>query len=92
MTVAATTRKAGPYIGNGVTTSLPFSFKVFAASEMVVTKTTPAGVESTLTLTTHYTVSLNADQDANPGGSVVMVSAPVADYLTTLTSNVANSP
>ena len=88
MTVAATNRKAGPYNGNGATTSFPFGFKVFAASEVVVTQTDLTDVESTLTLTTHYTVTLNADQDANPGGTVDMLVAPATGYLLTLTSGV----
>lgn len=91
MTVAATTRKAGPYTGNGATTAFPFGFKVFAASEVVVTQTDLAGAETTLALTTNYTVALNADQDANPGGTVNMLVAPANGYLLTLTSNVALS-
>ena len=88
MSIASTTRKAGPYTGNGVTTIFPFSFKVFASSDLVVTQTDLSGVETTLTLTTNYTVSLNANQDANPGGTVTCVSAPISGYLLTLTSGV----
>ena len=92
MTISSTTRKAGPYVGNGVTTSFAFSFKVFTAADVVVTKTTVAtGAESVLVLTTDYTVSLNADQNANPGGSVTYnpSGTPMASTHTlTLTSNV----
>ena len=88
MSIASTTRKAGPYTGNGVTTIFPFSFKVFASSDLVVTQTDLSGIETTLTLTTNYTVSLNANQDANPGGTVTCVSAPISGYLLTLTSGV----
>lgn len=71
MTISSTTRKAGPFVGNGVAIAFPFTFKVFATTDIVVTKTVIAtGVESTLVLTTDYTVSLNADQNANPGGTV----------------------
>lgn len=71
MTISSTLRKAGPYVGNGVATSFAFAFKVFATSDLVVTRTTVAtGTESVLVLTTDYTVSLNADQNANPGGTV----------------------
>ena len=34
MTISSEVRKAGPYDGNDVTTSFPFSFKVFAASDV----------------------------------------------------------
>lgn len=91
MTVAATTRKAGPYTGNAVTTAFPFNFKVFAGSEVVVTQTDLSGNETTKTLTTDYTVALNADQDANPGGTVNMLAAPATGFLITITSNVSLS-
>lgn len=90
MSISSETRKAGPYAGNGVTTNLPFSFKVFSTADVRVVQTDPVGAETDLTLTTHYTVSLNADQDANPGGTVVMVTAPATGYYTTLTSKVQN--
>lgn len=70
MTISSTSRQAGPFTGNGVTVDFPFTFKVFAASDLQVTKTSTAGVETVLTLTTDYTVALNADQNANPGGTI----------------------
>lgn len=71
MTIATTTRKAGPFVGNGVATTFDFAFKVFARSDITVTLVVIAtGVESVLVLDTHYTVALNADQNANPGGTV----------------------
>ncbi|KVW93337.1 hypothetical protein [Thiobacillus denitrificans] len=68
MTISSTTRKAGPFDGNNVLDAFPFAFKVFADSDVVVVKTDPDDIETTLTLTTDYTVSLNADQDTSPGG------------------------
>jgi hypothetical protein len=82
------TRKAGPYSGNGSTTNFPFSFKVFQASDLLVVQTDTTPADNTLTLTTHYTVTLNANQDSNPGGSVNMVVAPPAGYLLTIGSQV----
>lgn len=70
MTVPATARRAGPFSGNGSTTSFSFSFKTFSADHLLVKKTSSAGVESNLALTTDYTVTLNPDQDASPGGSI----------------------
>lgn len=89
MTISSETRKSGPYTGNGTTATYPFTFKVFAASELLVVKTTPAGVESTLVLTTDYTVSLNSDQDSSPGGSITLTAGNLASgYLLTMTSDV----
>jgi len=73
MTLPATTRRAGPFNGNGVTTAFPFTFKVFATSDLKVVKAV-SGVESTLVLNSDYTVTLNGDQDANPGGTVTYAS------------------
>lgn len=70
MTVPSTTRRAGPYPGNGVATSFPFSFKVYAKADISVVFANSLGVESTLVLDSDYSVTLNADQNANPGGSI----------------------
>lgn len=70
MTVSNTSRRAGPLLGNGATTSWPFSFKVFEATDIQVVVRNSAGAETTLTYGAHYSVTLNGDQDASPGGSV----------------------
>lgn len=89
MTISSSTRKAGPFTGNGTTATYPFAFKIFQASDLLVVKTTPAGVESTLTLITDYTVSLNADQNSSPGGSITLTAGNLASgYLVTMTSQV----
>jgi hypothetical protein len=87
MTINSSTRIAGPYTGNGSTTAFPFSFKVFSTAEVSVVQTNLSLVETTLTLGTNYTVSLNANQNSNPGGTVNMVSAPASGFLITLTSS-----
>ena len=70
MTVPATARRAGPYNGNGSTTSFSFSFKTFAAGDLQVTKTGTTGLESVLVLDSDYSVTLNPDQDTSPGGTI----------------------
>ncbi len=90
MSISSTTRKAGSYTGNGSTTQFPFSFKVFSASDVLVVRTDPVGAESNLVLGTDYTVALNADQDANPGGTITATTAPATGYLITATSQVQN--
>ena len=87
MTINSSTRIAGPYTGNGSTTAYPFSFKVFSTAEVTVVQTNLSLVETTLTLGTNYTVSLNANQNSNPGGTVNMVTAPAAGFKITLTSS-----
>ena len=92
MTIQNTTlRKAGPSQGNGVTTVFPFTFKVFTATDILVTYLNALAIESVLVLSANYTVSLNADQNASPGGSVTLLIAPATATYITLTSQVANT-
>ena len=89
MTISSTaTRKAGPYAGNGSTVAFAFTFKVFADSDLVVTHTDDDGLETVKTLTTHYTATLNANQNSNPGGTVTMLTAPATGEKLTITSAV----
>ena len=91
MTISSSTRKAGPFTGNGVTTAFPFSFKVFSTADVLVVQAlTSTGAETVQTLTTNYTVALNADQNVSPGGTVTMLVAPPTGYTLTLTSQVDN--
>jgi len=71
MTVPSTARRAGPYVGTGAPVNYPFSFKVFAKEDIEVTLAVIAtGADSVGVLDSDYSVSLNADQDATPGGYV----------------------
>lgn len=71
MTVDAITRKAGPYdYTSGA--AYPFAFKVFAKTDVYVV-VTENDIESIITRDTDYTVTLNDDQDNNPGGYVSLL-------------------
>ena len=70
MTISSVVFQAGPFAGNGVTTSFPFTFKVFTASEMLWTKRDVSGNEFILVKDLDYNVTLNADQNASPGGTI----------------------
>lgn len=88
MTISSAVRTAGPYTGNGVTTIFPFAFKVFTVSEVVALQSNGT-VETTLVLGSDYTVVLNADQNATPGGTITTLGSPLTSLLTlTLTSSV----
>lgn len=91
MTVSSTTRKAGPFAGNGLQTAFPFTFKVFSASDIQVTRADSTGVETVLVLNSNYTVALNADQDSTPGGTVNLSGALATGYALTVTGNMAYS-
>ena len=70
MTISSEAIKAGPFSGNDSTTVFSFTFKCFAQGDLKVVLTNSSGVDATLTITTDYTVALNANQDTSPGGSI----------------------
>lgn len=70
MTISATSRRAGPFLGNDSSTAFAFSFKVFSTADITVTIANSAAVETELVLDTDYTVTLNPNQDTSPGGVV----------------------
>lgn len=82
MTVSSSTNKA-TFNGNGSTTVLPYTFKVFSKNDVKVYQNNGT-VEILLTEVTHYTISVNSDQESSPGGSVTMVTAPPVGYTTVL--------
>lgn len=89
MTINSEVRIAGPFSGNDVTVDFPFAFKVFDADEVLVVRE-EAGVELVLELSVDYTVALNADQEAAPGGAVTLLAGPLPSGETlTLTSALA---
>lgn len=90
MSISSSTRKAGPFACNGSTVAFPFAFKVFTTADVRVVLTDSNSVESDLALGTNYTVALNADQDANPGGTVTTTATYATGYKITLTSQVQN--
>ena len=91
MTISSTTRLAGPYTGTGTTGPFTFAFKVFQASDLYLVKIEIAtGIETVLVLTTNYTVTLNGNQDGNPGGSITLVAALTSAYKLMITSDMAN--
>lgn len=89
MTISSQNRTAGPYTGNGVTTNFPFPFKVFTEADMLVTRINLSGVSSILVRSSDYTVALNADQNATPGGAIVMLSALASGFSLYVTSTVS---
>lgn len=90
MTISSENRKSGPFLGTGAVSEYPFDFVVFSDADLLVIMADTSGAESTLVLNSDYTVDLNSDQDANPGGTVVLTNPLPADYLLVATSKLAN--
>lgn len=90
MTVSSETNSVA-YTGNGVTTAFAYAFPFLAAADLVVIETVIAtGVQTTKTLTTHYTVSGTPDALGHypNGGTVNAVTAPAS----TVTWTIFNDP
>lgn len=87
MTISSQTRKVGPFAGNDTTTVFPFDFKVFQVEDLHVVRSDDAtGVETVLALDADYSVVLNGDQNANPGGIVTLPAALAAGKSLVITS------
>lgn len=87
MTIASTTVATPGSPTNGATTQFNFTFSVESYGAVsgedqieVILKNNTTGAETVLTKTTHYTVSLNANQNSNPGGSITTVSTYASGY------------
>ena len=88
MAITSTTRRAGPYAGNGATVAFSFAFKVFADSDLRVVHTSSGGVDTDLALGSAFTAVLNADQTVSPGGTVTVATAPATGDTLTILSDV----
>lgn len=80
MTVSSSISKAGPYAGNGVTTTFDYGFLLLDEEHLVVVYLDEFGDETTLVLDEDYSVVGVGDIG---GGSVSVVAAPgVGDFVT----------
>lgn len=73
------------YTGDGTETQYSFAFKCFSTDDLRVI--TDDG--DTADTSPSYTVALNADQDANPGGTLTFGTAPGNGYEIYISSNIA---
>lgn len=85
MSVTNTLRRAGPFASNGVQTAFAFEFKVFTDADLLVVLTED-GVETTAVLGADYSVTLNPDQNDDPGGTVTFSVAPDGPSVTILSN------
>jgi hypothetical protein len=90
MTLSATNRRAGPFLGDGEQVEFPFVFKTFRAAELQVVVTDPDSVDTAMVLDLNYSVTLNGNQDTSPGGTITyQPEDPLpTGYMLTVLSNV----
>ncbi len=74
MTVPSEIARSGPYLGNGVTSSFAYGFRILADTHLRVTTVDGAGIESVLTLGADYSVT----GVGNALGGSVILTAPLA--------------
>lgn len=86
MSVPEVSRRAGPFEGNGSAKEFAFHFKVFTSDQIAVYVSAPDG--SDVLVESGYSVELNEDQEALPGGTVYLVDALPEGRRLTLLSNV----
>lgn len=87
MTVSSAIRKAGPYAGNSSATVFTFAFKVFDKTDVTVIRANGLGAGTVLALDVDFSVSLNSDQNNEPGGAITypLTGSPLpAGYTLTL--------
>lgn len=84
MTVSTATAR-NTYTGTGITGPYTYSFRIFADSELLVTTRNLVGGETTLVLTTDYTVT--GAGNAN-GGTITLTSALTTGWTLSITRNV----
>lgn len=84
MTVASEVNRSGPYIGNGVTTSFDYGFRILNEAHIRVIRT-QAEVETVLTLGDDYSVS---GVGGAGGGSITTTAAPTAGQAVTILRSV----
>lgn len=93
MTIPATPRRSPVYVGNGVATSYAFGFKVTDPATLVVTVADENDLNAAeLTYLTDYTVTLNVDQTADPGGEISYAGLPVGHRLVITSATDSSQP
>lgn len=87
MAISSDIRRSGPFISTGKETVFPFSFKIISAAHVSVLVSTDGGVTEEALSPSAFTVSLNADQDNQPGGSVKLLEALGKDVRLSIVSD-----
>ena len=89
MTIPAGESALNAYTGNGAADTYDYEFKISDEADLLVKQTTDEGVETTLVLTTDYTVTGVGDDE---GGDITLVAGNLAtNYQLTIEDNVALS-
>ena len=91
MTIADTSRKAGPFVGDGQTVSFPFNFRIFSEDQLIVLRSSSASEDVRLSRGIDYRVDLNVNQDVDAGGNVILTSPLAQGANLAILSNVPYS-
>lgn len=86
MSISSEKRRAGPFLGDGLQVEFPFSFKIFEPEHIEV-RESKEGAATDYVVTEGFSVTLNDNQDINPGGLVVLHEPLPAGMVLSLLSN-----
>lgn len=86
MSISSEKRRAGPFLGDGLQVEFPFSFKIFDPEHIEV-RESKEGAATDYVVTEGFSVTLNDNQDINPGGLVVLHEPLPAGMVLSLLSN-----
>lgn len=89
MTVSSASAKYGPLACDGATTTFSFVLQMQSPEDVQVVVTDALGIDASLTYETDYSVTLNADQEASPGGTVFLEVAPTTGHKVTILRNLS---
>lgn len=93
MTIPATPRRSPVYVGNGTATDYAFAFKATDPATLVVTVADANDLNSQVLVNgVDYTVTLNGDQSASPGGSISYAGLPVGHRLVITSDTDSSQP
>lgn len=75
MAISKESRRSGPYVGTGTVKTYPFDFLMRNAEYVAVYQSVEGGTEDRKLGAQEFSVTLNSDQENNPGGTVTLESA-----------------
>jgi hypothetical protein len=89
MTVNTTNITDGPYLGNGISSSFSYTFRIVDKQQLTVYETTDTGFQTLLTVDTNYTVSGIGNDN---GGTITLVAGALpVNYKIYIRSNYKNT-
>lgn len=88
MAISKESRRSGPYVGTGTVKTYPFDFLMRNAEYVAVYQSVEGSTADRKLGAQEFSVTLNPDQENNPGGTVTLDSAPASGVNLSIVSEV----